>query len=98
MAQLRDKARSCKTYVAQIGKSERTVIADVAFTAPSGVDSAYAFCQQANDIQQGLWGCEAALAHAELVAMVLSFGDSQEAALGQLRIVVPAFAEALVAS
>lgn len=64
---VRDKARSCRTWVDGIGKPEREVKADVELPELEGVEGSYAFCSSFAEISPPVWGCEAFLVRGDLV-------------------------------
>ena len=62
---VRDKARSCRTWVDGAGKPEREVRADVELPELQGVEGSYAFCSSFTEIS--VWGCEVFLVRGDLV-------------------------------
>ncbi|WP_143091433.1 hypothetical protein [Lentzea albida] len=64
---VRDKARSCRTWVDEAGKPEREVEADVELPELEGVEGSYAFCSSLTEISPPVWGCEAFLVRGDLV-------------------------------
>ncbi|MDX8148365.1 hypothetical protein SK854_40060 [Lentzea sp. BCCO 10_0061] len=64
---VRDKARSCRTWVDEIGKPEREVKADVDLPELEGVEGSYAFCSSFTLISSPVWSCEAFLVRGDLV-------------------------------
>ncbi|MCR3747825.1 hypothetical protein [Lentzea californiensis] len=67
LGRVRDKARSCRTWVDGIGKPEREVKADVELPELEGVEGSYAFCSSFAEISPPVWGCEAFLVRGDLV-------------------------------
>ncbi|MGW6444642.1 hypothetical protein [Lentzea sp. NPDC055074] len=64
---VRDKARSCRTWVDAAGKPEREVKADVELPELKGIEGSYAFCSSLAEISPPVWGCEAFLVRGDLV-------------------------------
>ena len=93
---VRDTARSCKTYTAQINKPERVVKADLESPKPANAEDFYAFCFSMPDIADLAWRCEAVFSRGELVVAVSASASSEEKAAGQLQVVVERAAKALV--
>ncbi|MCX2955419.1 hypothetical protein [Lentzea sp. NEAU-D7] len=64
---VRDKARSCRTWVDAAGKPEREVKPDVDLPELEGVEGSYAFCSSLTEISPPVWSCEAFLVRGDLV-------------------------------
>ncbi|WP_394613942.1 hypothetical protein JNUCC0626_29170 [Lentzea sp. JNUCC 0626] len=92
---VRDTARSCKTYTAQINKPERTVKADLDIPKPAGAEDFYAFCHSMPDVADLAWKCEAVFSRRDLVVAVSASASSEENATEGLGLVVERAAKAL---
>ncbi|HEX7308411.1 hypothetical protein [Lentzea sp.] len=90
---LRDKARSCRTYVGEIDESPREVRADVEIRQWEGIDDSYALCQRFPDEGEEAWSCEGFLARGDLIAKVVVYSRGVERATSHLsdlaRLAVP---------
>lgn len=83
---VRDKARSCRTWVDEIGKPEREVKADVELPELEGVEGSYAFCSCLTEIS--VWGCEAFLVREDLVVGLRVVAGEEATAMRHLPEVV----------
>jgi hypothetical protein len=90
MRTVRAGSRNCVLY-----SPAGTVFADEPVANPQGVDESYAHCEMHDEPGVTPWACHAVLARGTLIATVVSFGNTREAASAQLSATVPIFAESL---